>query len=239
MPARFFGVNPLSMTARQHYSSALSELETAVALAALGADWCVAHSTRSATNRINTDHIVLGPPGVFLVCSRQHPLAKIVTAGRMIMVNGRRVAYVRDALIGADRLAEELADLGADHIGVRPVVTIGGASGVIYGNKRPPVPVLQLGELVSWLLHEPPVHSVGEVNRLVATAARLESWHVLPAAGNANVRLTARFERLRAEVDAARQRYRLWLVAGGAAAIAATVTMLIVVGPSITELVTG
>lgn len=237
--ATVFGLNPLSRAAREFYSSALSELETAVALAALGSGWMVANATQSANDHVDADHLVLGPSGAFLVCSRQHPHAKIVTAGRMVMVNGRRVAYVRDALIGADRLTAALVDLGARSVTVRPLVVLSGASGIIYGNKRAPVPVLQLGELVSWLLHQSPVYSAGEVKALVAVAGRLGSWQVRPAAESASVRLTARFERLRTEADAARQRYRLWVVAGGTAAIAATVTTVLVAGPAIIGLFAG
>lgn len=239
MLATVFGANPLSPASREFYSSALGELETAVALAALGPDWMVANATQNANDHADADHIVLGPSGAFLVCSRQHPHAKIVTAGRMVLVNGRRVAYVRDALIGADRLTAALVGLGSRSVTVRPLVVLSGASGVIYGNKRAPVPVLQLGELVSWLLSQPTVYSAGEVNALVAVAGRLGSWQVRPAAESASVRLTARFERLRTEVDAARQRYRLWVVVGGAAAIAATVTTVVVAGPAIMGLFAG
>ncbi|WP_341952259.1 hypothetical protein [Salinibacterium sp. TMP30] len=237
--ARIFGVNPLSASAGEFYSAALGELETAVALSALGPDWMVAHSTLSANDHVSADHLVLGPSGAFLVCGRLHAHSRIVTAGRMVMVNGRRVAYVRDAMVGAERMTAALANLGAASITVRPLVVFVGASGVIYGRMRAPVPVLQLGELVRWLLYEPTVYSAAEVNALVAVAGRLESWHGQPAAGSASVRLTARFERLRTEVDAARQRYRLWVVAGGTAAIAATVTVLVLVAPAIAGVFSG
>ena len=154
-------------------------------------------------------------------------------AGRTILVNGRRVAYVRDALVGAERMTAALTDLGAASVPVRPLVVLIGASGGTHGCIRAPAPVLQFGEFVRWLLHEPTVYSAAEVNALVAVAGRLESWRRRPAAGSASVRRTARFERLRAEVDAARQRYRLWVVAGGTAAIAATATMVVVVAPVI------
>jgi len=237
--ARIFGVNPLSASAGQFYSAALSELETAVALSALGPDWMVAHSTHCTNDHVTADYLVLGPSGAFLVYGRRHPHSRILTAGRIIMVNGRRVAYVRDAMISAEQMTAALADLGAASVTVRPLVVFVGASGVIYGRMHAPVPVLQLGELVRWLLHEPTVYSAAEVNALVTVVGRLESWHGQPAAGSASVRLTARFERLRAEVDAARQRYRLWVVAGGTAAIAATVTMLVVVAPAIAGMFSG
>lgn len=234
--ATFFGASPLSPEANKHYSDAVSELETTVALAALGSAWLVAHSTESGADQPAADHLVLGPSGIFLVGSRAHPHAKIFTAGRMILVNGRRVAYVRDAISNADRLTADLKRFGAVDTSVRPVVVFGGASSVHHGRMRAPVPVLQLGELVRWILRQPKIYSATEVERLVAIAGRLGSWQVRPDARNASVRLTARFERLRTEVDIARQRYRLWVVAGGTIALAATVIMLVVAAPAIADL---
>ncbi|MGV8911813.1 MAG: hypothetical protein ACOH14_04275 [Rhodoglobus sp.] len=237
--ATIFGANPLSASANEHYSDAVGELEAAVALAALGPDWMVAHSVQSGSDSVSADHVVLGPSGVFLVHSSQHPHAKIVTAGRMIMVNGRRVAYVRDAIVGADRLTQEFKGYGATATVVRPIVVLGGVANLVHGRMRAPVPVLQLGELVQWILHQPAVHSPNEIKSLVSIAGRLGSWQVQTVAGSASVRLTARFERLRVEVDAARQRYRLWVVTGGITAIAATTIMFVVAAPTITGLFAG
>lgn len=235
--ARFFGANPLPASAHECYGDAVSELETSVALAALGPAWVVAHSGQKSRDRTSTDHLVLGPSGVFLVCSRQHPHAKILTAGRMVVVNGRRVAYVRDAMVGADRLTQEFRDFGAMGVTVRPIVVLGGVSSVVHGRTRAPVPIIQLGDLGRWFLQQPAVHSAREVDALVDVADRLGSWQVRPVAGNASVRLTARFERLRVEVDAARQRYRLWTVAGGATAIIATIAAVLTAAPAIVDLI--
>lgn len=58
--ARIFGLNPRAAAAGGFYSAALSELETAVALSALGPDWMVAHSTHSTNNHVTAGQFVLG-----------------------------------------------------------------------------------------------------------------------------------------------------------------------------------
>ncbi|EAR25166.1 hypothetical protein A20C1_01221 [marine actinobacterium PHSC20C1] len=233
--AALLGVSPLSREAKDLYPYALGELQSAVALAALGSQWMVANSTTSVDGIADAEHIALGPAGIFYICSRQHSSARIVSAGRMIMVNGRRVAYVRDAMIGADRATTALANLGADGVSVNPIVVLSGASEFVRGRMRAPVPVLHLGDLAGWLLRQPAIYSPAVVRQLVSAAGQLSGWQVHPSAASASVRLTARFERLRAEVDAARRRYRLWVVAGATIALAATVTMLVFVAPLIAD----
>lgn len=233
---RLFGLNPLSARASVFYPGALNELETAVTLAALGSQWMVAYSTQNANGVNDADHLVVGPSGAFLVCSRQHSHAKVVTAGRLVMVNGRRVAYVRDVVAGADRVAAALVQLGAPATTVRPLVVLSGASSVVRGRMRAPVPVLQLGELASWLLRQPTFYSPAEVRTLATIAGGLGQWQVQPSTASTRVRLTARFERLRSEVDVARRRNRLWIVTGGAVSLAAVVAAVVVVIPAIARL---
>lgn len=233
---RLRGANPLSAEASLIYAHGVGELESAVALSALGADWLVASSNDERDPSAGADHIVLGPAGVFAVCGRRHPGAKAVTAGRMILINGRRVAYVRNATTLAERLADSFAALGAPTVQVRPLVALTGTSELIRGRMRAPVPVLPLRDLAAWLLRQEAVYSRAEVTALAPVAGRLSGWNVRPAVTGASVRLTARFERLRTEVDAARRRYRLWIVAGGAVALAATVAMVAFAIPAIVAL---
>ena len=103
---------------------------------------------------------------------------------------------------------------------------------------RAPVPVLHLGDLATWLLSQPTIYSDGEVEQLVSEANQLSGWQVHPAATNASVRLTARFERLRADVDLARRRFRVSLVAGGATTLAAA-AVLLVIAPAIVDSLSG
>ncbi|MBH0131538.1 hypothetical protein [Salinibacterium sp. NK8237] len=233
------GVSPLSPEANDLYPHGVGELESAVALAALGSDWMVAHADDEQDQSIGADHLVLGPAGAFLVCSRRHPGDRIVNAGRMILVNGHRVAYVREASARADQLSEAFTLLGAADVAVRPIVALTGAIDLIRGRAKAPVPVLALGELAGWLIRHEAVYSRAQVAALAPVAGRLTGWHVRPAITSSSVRLTARFERLRTEVDAARRRYRLWIVLGAAVALAATVTMLAFAIPAIIALISG
>ncbi|QYH36484.1 hypothetical protein [Salinibacterium sp. M195] len=242
--ATFFGANPLSRAANEFYPHALNELETAIALSALGPEWTVASATSgddpdsvgqqfSVVQPETADHLVLGPAGVFLVLSRRQHQARIVTVGRMIAVNGHRVPYVRDALAGAIRLTQVFEREGLGSTSVQPLVALLGAAGMMSGRLRAPVPVLHLGDVVNWLIHEPAVYSAAEVAELVAVAERSEVWRIRPAARNDSVRLTARFERLRTEVDAAKQRNCLFVVTGAIFAISAAAVAVAAVGPSV------
>ncbi|MEV8254980.1 hypothetical protein AB0O95_13555 [Rhodoglobus sp. NPDC076762] len=236
---RFCGVSPLSPRARDTYPHAVAELESAVALAALGADWLVAGSRDDHDQSVGADHVILGPAGVFAVCSRRHADAKVVTAGRMILINGRRVAHVRDATTLAERLTEAFGALGAPSVRVSPLVALTATSELVRGRMKAPVPVLPLRDVAAWLIRHEVVYSRAEVAALAPVAARLSGWDVRPAVTGASVRLTARFERLRTEVDAARRRNRLWLIVGGAVALAATVTMVAFAIPAIVALFAG
>ena len=148
------------------------------------------------------------------------------------------VAHVRDAMVGAERMTAALANLSATAVTVKPLVVLIGVSELVRGRMHAPAPVLHLGDLATWLLRQPTIYSEGEVEQLVSDASRLSGWQVHPAATNASVRLTARFERLRAEVDLARRRLRVSLVAGGATALAAA-AVLLVVAPAIVDSLSG
>ena len=104
---------------------------------------------------------------------------------------------------------------------------------------KAPVPVLPLQDLAAWLIRHEAVYSRAEIAALVPVAGRLSGWTARPAVTGPSIRLTARFERLRTEVDAARRRYRLWIAVGGAVALAATVTMVAFAIPAIVALFAG
>ena len=231
--------SPLSVEARKVYAHAVTELESAVALAALGSDWVVASVADEHDPSAGADHVVLGPAGVFVVCSRRHPHARAVTAGRMILINGHRVAYVRDATTLAERLTESFTNLGAPSVRVHPLVALTGTSELVRGRMKASVPVLALKDLAAWLIRQDRVYSRAQVAALAPVAGRLSGWIVRPAVTGASVRLTARFERLRTEVDAARRRYRLWVAVGGVVALAATAAMVAFAIPAIVALTAG
>jgi len=164
-----------------------------------------------------------------------------------LRAQARREPSIRlAAMIGKSPLSAEakrlylssLANLGATAVAVKPLVVLIGVSELVRGRMRAPVPVLHLGDLATWLLRQPTMSSDGEVEQLLSDASRVSGWQVHPAATNASVRLTARFERLRAEVDLARRRLRVSLVAGGATALA-TAAVLLVVAPAIVDSLSG
>jgi len=231
--ASFWGVSPLTPQAAEFYLSALSELETSVTLSALGSRWMVAHPTAASATSGEAHSVVFGPAGVFYVTSNRHPGARLLSVGRMILVNGRRVAHVRDATNAAEKMATSLtAGVLGDAL-VHPVVVVVGVAELIRTRPHDSVTIVHLGELAPWLLRQPTIHSAREVDFLVRGAAQLGLWQSRPVAADRAVRQMQRFERLRAEVDAANRLRRRWWSAGGVVAIAATVaTLVLVVAPA-------
>jgi len=81
--------------ARGWYDGVLGERQTALELALLGPEWTVLHSIPIGERGTDIDHLVIGPPGVFVINSKRHP-GRTVTAGGMGMrINGDGVTHVR------------------------------------------------------------------------------------------------------------------------------------------------
>jgi hypothetical protein len=69
------------------------ESKTADVLGRLGDDWIVLHDRRIPGSRANIDHITIGPPGVFVIETKDYG-GRIGLGGNEIRVNGRRVGWV-------------------------------------------------------------------------------------------------------------------------------------------------
>jgi hypothetical protein len=107
---------------------AAGERRTARALAKLPPDrFAVLHDRAIPGSRANIDHIVIGPPGVFVVESKFYK-GKVTLKGDQLLVNGRRKPIIeqahREAAAVQSALRPELSRLGID---VWPFVCIHGA----------------------------------------------------------------------------------------------------------------
>jgi hypothetical protein len=69
------------------------EAKTAAALNRLGDDWIVLHDRPIPGSRANIDHIAIGPPGIFVIETKDYS-GRISLAGNEIRVNGRRVGWI-------------------------------------------------------------------------------------------------------------------------------------------------
>jgi hypothetical protein len=107
---------------------AVGEEKTAAALERLGDSWVVLHDRRIPGSRANIDHIAIGPPGVFVIESKDYS-GQVSLGGNEIRVNGRRVGWVDQVRREADAVLAVLpADFQKSPAPVTPIICVHRAS---------------------------------------------------------------------------------------------------------------
>jgi hypothetical protein len=137
--------------------------------------WHVEHDVQVGDNGANLDHLVIGPPGVF-VLNTKNVDGNVWVGGEVIMVNGHRRNFVKKLEAEAQRVRRCL--LGATRrralwvqgllVFVDPDLTV----------KQQPrnVAVLHDEELVQRLLERPAQLEANEVRALVRAAQQESTW---------------------------------------------------------------
>ena len=207
---RFFGVSPLGREAQPWYVGALGELEIARRLAALGPGWYVLHSVPVGSGSSDLDHVVIGPAGVFTINTKHHRGQNVWVGGRRILVNGQRTDHLRNAGYEAKRASKLLSVAAHMLVDVTPIVAIVGARRMTVRERPYDVAVLHDHELVRWLQRRPVTLTPQQVEHLAAVAAQPAAWKRMPEADA--VDHTA-FDLLRRDIERARRRRGLWVVA--------------------------
>ena len=142
------------------------ERKTARALAKLPPDrFTVLHDRAIPGSPANIDHVVIGPPGVFVVESKSYK-GKVTVQGDEVLVGGRRRPIIeqahREAAVVQSALAPELARLSID---VWPLVCIHGAD-LPWNKKVLGVRIVGARGLVRSLRDMPPILGPEDVRLL-------------------------------------------------------------------------
>ncbi len=87
---------------------AKGEEKVAKELAKLGPAWRVLHAVEVGVNGADIDHVVIGPAGVITLNAKCHPGAKAWVGENLVMVNGHRTDYLRNARFEAKRASKLL-----------------------------------------------------------------------------------------------------------------------------------
>lgn len=220
--ARALGRSPLHPDARSWYSGALGEIVVAHALAQLGEEWTVLHAVPVGSGNSDIDHVILGPGGIYTINTKNHSGKKIWIGGSTFLVNGYKQEYMRNSAHEAERASRLLSIVTGRPVIVTPLIVVVNPASITTGRKRPRVTVLSSNTLKRWLVRRPRVLSERAVTHFSMFAEERSTWHTEPAPIDDATDRLSRFEQLRVEVDAARQRARLWLLVLGVAAILIT-----------------
>jgi hypothetical protein len=224
--ARFFGLNPLCAAARSWYRGALGELEVAAELARLGPEWTILHAVPVGSADSDIDHVVIGPPGIYTINTKNHSGKRIWVGGHVFMVNGFKTNHIRNSLFEAKRASGLLSKVAGGPVKVTPLIVVVSPAGITRGRGKQKVIVLTSGRLFSWLTHRPRVHSDAAIAYFSMIAEERATWHSRAHVVDDTLRHVQRFERLQHEVRVARTRVRRWLVLAMAGMVGVSVLLL-------------
>ncbi|WP_454699572.1 nuclease-related domain-containing protein [Arthrobacter humicola] len=210
---RVFGADPLSAEARPWYRGALGEVAVGRLLAALGPEWTVLHAVPVGAGTSDIDHVLIGPPGVFTINTKNHTDQSVWVAGRTLMVAGQRQRHIPNAAHEAARAGKLLSAASGTPVEVAGVVVVVAPKNLTIRKVPDGAKVLTDRQLLRWLQSLRPVLAVDQVYRIASVAGMPRTWHRNPGQQTDPVELQHRFNALRDQVDRARQRRLLWVLA--------------------------
>lgn len=144
-------------------------------LAKLGSDWRVLHAVPVGERGSDIDHVVIGPPGVFTLNTKNHAGKNVWVAERAFMVNGQRTDYLPKSRFEAKRASQLLSSACGFAINVEPVIVLIAAQLTV---KRRPSGVHVVGRkhAVRWLREQPPVLTPEGVEEIFGRARMASTW---------------------------------------------------------------
>ncbi|HEX4789120.1 MAG TPA: nuclease-related domain-containing protein [Actinospica sp.] len=122
------------------------------------------------------DHLVIGPPGVFTVNTKNHDGAVVSVGEDEVKVNGRQQPYLRNSRHEAASAERILTDAVGMEIAVTPVLAFVGAASIDSRQGKGDVLVVPGEDIDSILRERLAVYSIQERERILDAARRAEIW---------------------------------------------------------------
>ncbi len=154
-------------------------------VARLGPTWRVLHEVSVGQDQPPISHLVIGPPGVFSLLVRRHPVwrralvperVQVHVAEDDLRVDGRSMLYVPQARLQAWRAAQALSQAAGAAVHVRPAVVIAGCEDITFHSVPGRVEVLTRRHVPRWLAAFPNSDQT-DVAHLHAIARRTDTWN--------------------------------------------------------------
>lgn len=149
-------------------------------LAKLPPGWFVRHDVMIG-GRWNVDHVVVGPPGVFLFDTKFRS-GVVKTTREGIRLNGRATDMTEKVQAQAREVSARLRDAAGTRQWVQPVIVF---DNDVLGSSQPDrVHVVGLTDVVRYLMNLPPMLDTGSVARLGRALLGDSTWAAASASGD-------------------------------------------------------
>src|ERR1035438_7205054 len=110
------------------------EEEVARRLRALSSEWRVLHAIQVSEAGTDIDHLVIGPAGVYSLNTKNHLNANVWVSDQVIMVNGKKVPYLRNSRSEGSKASKLLTRTCGFQVEVQPVIVVMARSLTIKGH---------------------------------------------------------------------------------------------------------
>ena len=213
--ARLLGTSPLAEANRPWLWGARGEREVGRRLARLGADWTVLHTVPVGANDSDSDsdHVAIGPKGVFTLNTKNHSGQKVWVGGRTFRVNGQRQPHLRNAEHEAERAARLLTTAVGRPVEVKGAIVVVEPESLNILERPEAIAVVTSRGLIRWLTKRRDVLSSADVAKITAVAAQPTTWHRAPRTADKESAVQTHFGILHREVLAARHTRSTWRIA--------------------------
>jgi len=167
-PARVFPSKVLGVRTdeRAWRRGAAGEEEVARQLDKLGPSWRVVHSVPVGPNETDIDHVVIGPPGVFTLNTKNHLGKRVTVYEFAIYVSGIKQPYLSKSRAECGSASRILSSACDFEVVVHPVVVIM-ADELVLKDAPKHVDVVGRRKVADWLDRRPTQLSPDELSRFI------------------------------------------------------------------------
>jgi hypothetical protein len=170
--ARVLGVHT---DERAYRVGADGEEEVAWRMRKLDDGWHLLHSVPVGEEDSDIDHVVIGPPGVFTLNTKNHSRKKVWVAEKAFMVSGQKTNYLRNSRYEAARASKLLTAACGFDVQVEPIIVVIAAELTIKAQPAD-VHVVARKRIGKWLERRPATLSPEAVEAIYEMARRDTTW---------------------------------------------------------------
>jgi hypothetical protein len=155
------------------------EEEVARHLGRLSEGWRVLHSVPIGEMGSDIDHVVIGPPGVFTLNTKNHIRGNVWVTETVFMVNGQKREYFRNSRYEAKRASSLLSAACGFDVPVEPIIVVMAARLTV---KSQPTDVHVVGRkaIRKWLMQRRSILTPERVEQIYKIARSDLTWTAGP-----------------------------------------------------------
>lgn len=153
------------------------EEKVAMRLRKLGDGWRVLHAVPVGEQDSDIDHVVIGPPGVFTLNTKNHSGSRVWVAGHSFLVNGQKTDYLRNSRFEAERASKLLSAACGFGVPVEPIIVVM-ATAITVKAQPSDVHVVGRKQIANWLSKLPVLLAPEGVEKIYEQARRGSTWRI-------------------------------------------------------------